>query len=92
MKLQAILVFLLCAALPYSANAQEKSCAADLGKKNSEILVSWCLNVSPATRPPCNSANACSLITDEIKRGCEFLEKEKNPPYYCLLTYQNKPR
>lgn len=70
-----------------NARAEEKSCAAELGKKQSQILVNWCINVSPATHPPCNSLNVCSLITNEIKRGCAFLRNEKNPPYYCLLTY-----
>lgn len=90
MKFLSILIVLFSFTLSYSASAEEKSCAAELGKKQSQILVSWCINVSPATHPPCNSLNACSLITDEIKRGCAFLKNEKNPPYYCLLTYQNE--
>jgi len=92
MKLLSILIITLSFTLSYSVAAEEKSCVTELGKKQSEILVNWCINVSPATRPPCNSLNACSLITDEIKRGCAFLENEKNPPYYCLLTYQNKSK
>jgi|GEM_PF-2788462 len=92
MKFINVLIVLFCSTLSYNVSAEEKSCAAELGKKQSEILVKWCINVSSATHPPCNSLNACNLITDEIKRGCAFLEKEKNPPYYCLLTYQNESK
>jgi hypothetical protein len=89
-KLQIALTVLSLFAV--SATAKEKSCSAELGKKQSDILVAWCINVSPATRPPCNSANACSLITSEIKRGCAFLANDKNRPYYCLLTDKNVPK
>ena len=92
MKTLTLLIVLFYATLSCNINAKEKSCAATLGKKQAEILVKWCINVSPATHPPCNSLNACYLITDEIKRGCAFLKNDRNPPYYCLLTYQNKSR
>jgi hypothetical protein len=89
MKTPAMLIVLFCSMLSCNVHAEEKSCATQMGKKQSEMLVKWCINVSPATHPPCNSANACNLITDEIKRGCALLKNEKNLPYYCLLTYQN---
>ncbi len=35
----------------------------------------------PATRPPCNAANSCALIQEEITRDCAFLGKDA--PAYC---------
>ncbi|MCB5191784.1 hypothetical protein LG198_13675 [Methylobacillus arboreus] len=70
------------------ASAGEKSCSTEVGKRHAEMLVNWCKNVSPATHPPCNAANSCDLVIDEIKRGCAFLKHEKNSPYYCRLTYR----
>ena len=89
MKLLTMLMVLFCSTLAYHVSAEEKSCAGELGKKPSDTLVKWCINVSPATHPPCNSNNACNLITDEIKRGCGFLKNETSPPGYCVLIYQN---
>ena len=88
MKRHIVLLAYIVAALASSVSAEEKSCTNELGKTNSEILVKWCMNVSPATRPPCNSANSCDLIVDEIRRGCAFLKNDKNSPYYCRLTYR----
>lgn len=89
MKLHSALIALSALTFAHCASAGEQSCVVELGKKQSQALVGWCTNVSPATRPPCNAKNACSLIIDEIKRGCALLENDKNPPYYCRLTYQN---
>jgi hypothetical protein len=43
--------------------------------------VDQCLEVSPATHPPCNVANPCVLIKDEIGRGCALLGKDA--PAFC---------
>ena len=59
----------------------ERSCRAEVGAARAKQLVAQCLRVSPATRPPCNAANACSLITDEIRRGCDMLGKDA--PKFC---------
>ncbi|UFN51034.1 hypothetical protein LPC08_10695 [Roseomonas sp. OT10] len=40
-----------------------------------------CIQVSPATRPPCNDANPCALILDEIARGCGMYPAPV--PAYC---------
>jgi hypothetical protein len=45
-------------------------------------MVEQCLEVSPATHPPCNAANACALIEDEIRRGCTMLGKDA--PAFCI--------
>ncbi|WP_369944041.1 hypothetical protein [Xanthomonas medicagonis] len=35
-----------------------------------------CRAVSPATHPPCNAANSCAMIDDEIARGCALLGRD----------------
>ncbi|MBI1406084.1 MAG: hypothetical protein GC145_08160 [Caulobacter sp.] len=49
------------------------SCETQLGVGPARTLADQCRNVSPATRPPCNIANSCALIRDEIARGCGLL-------------------
>ncbi|WP_306582175.1 lysozyme inhibitor LprI family protein [Dokdonella sp.] len=66
------------------ATAQAPSaadCVAEVGAQKAEQYVAQCQQVSPATHPPCNSANACALITDEIKSGCDLLGKDA--PAFC---------
>jgi hypothetical protein len=83
--------YLIAALLAFSitpiANAsdEEQSCREELGKKEAAIYVNQCLEISPATHPPCNDQNACSLIIDEIKRGCEFAKKTEGAdvPKFC---------
>ncbi len=54
------------------AAAAETSCLDEIGKQKADILVKHCIQISPATHPPCNAANPCSLIRDEVKRGCDM--------------------
>jgi hypothetical protein len=68
------------AALLLSAAAAQASCTSEVGAARAKQYVAHCRDVSPATRPPCNAANACSLLLAEIRRGCTFL-KEAAPPY-----------
>jgi hypothetical protein len=56
------------------------SCAQTAGAARAKVLVSECLQISPATHPPCNDGNPCSMITDEIARGCKMAGK---PPAFC---------
>ena len=57
------------------------SCLTDIGEEAAQRLVDRCIAVSPATRPPCNVANACALIQDEIDRSCEmYTPGEARPP------------
>jgi hypothetical protein len=58
-----------------------RSCNASVGPQRAHRYVEQCLSVSPATHPPCNAANACSLIQDEIRRGCGLLGKDA--PAFC---------
>jgi hypothetical protein len=56
---------------------QPKSCEAEIGKKAAAELVRRCLNVSPATHPPCNAANSCEMIRQEINRSCAMFGDDK---------------
>ena len=85
-----ILLLVLLSAANNVRAQQELTCAKEIGNKNSQILVNWCLQVTPATHPPCNAQNSCNLIVSEIQRGCQLLSGDKSKPYYCLLTYSVK--
>ena len=68
---------------PVSAAAVSSTgtCLNAVGIQRSRQLVNECLQVSPATHPPCNAQNACSLIVDEIKRGCGLIGQ--GAPGFC---------
>lgn len=61
--------------------AQLEGCAGEIGQRPAEQLALQCRDVSPATRPPCNVANSCEMIRDEIARGCSMLGDDA--PEYC---------
>ena len=54
-----------------------------IGAAASARLVERCIQVSPATRPPCNAANPCDLIQGEIDRSCKLWERDGDPPAAC---------
>lgn len=56
-------------------------CNTILNPAELEELVNQCIEVSPATRPPCNGENSCEMITDEIQRGCKMLGSDA--PAFC---------
>ena len=64
-----------------SEDAPQKPCRDTAGAEKAKTLVKQCLEVSPATHPPCNAANACSLIVDEITRGCAMIDNDA--PAFC---------
>jgi hypothetical protein len=69
---------------PGSATAAPSTtgtCLNAVGIERSRQLVNECIQVSPATHPPCNAQNACSLIVDEIKRGCALIGQ--GAPGFC---------
>jgi hypothetical protein len=57
------------------------TCLNAVGIERSRQLVNECIQVSPATHPPCNAQNACSLIVNEIKRGCALIGQ--GAPGFC---------
>lgn len=63
-----------------AATAGPLSCAADIGTAAAEKRVNLCRSVSPATRPPCNVANSCAMIEDEIARSCALIDRDRNNP------------
>jgi len=64
-----------------AAQSTTGTCLNAVGIQRSRQLVNECLQVSPATHPPCNAQNACSMIVDEIKRGCALIGK--GAPGFC---------
>ncbi|WP_298160185.1 hypothetical protein [Brevundimonas sp.] len=50
--------------------AADRTCTDSIGEAAAARLAERCTMVSPATHPPCNPANACALIQDEIDRAC----------------------
>ncbi len=80
--------WLLCSPLlllPFATHglaASERSCAQEMGQKQAQALTATCRSLSPATHPPCNAANSCALIQDEIARSCALFgdgEAAKQP-------------
>ena len=57
------------------------SCLQEAGAVKANRLVNECLQVSPATHPPCNAQNSCALIVSEIKRSCALLGQ--GAPGFC---------
>ena len=55
------------------------TCAAEIGAAAASARVQLCRRVSPATHPPCNAANSCAMIEDEIARSCA-LGDDDGPP------------
>lgn len=60
-----------------------QSCSAEVGLSAATRRVAVCRNVSPATRPPCNVANSCAMIENEIARSCALFDGEGPPMLGC---------
>jgi hypothetical protein len=60
-----------------------KTCAEDIGAAASAKLVQRCIAVSPATHPPCNAQNECTLIQGEIDRSCAMYKPGETKPAEC---------
>jgi len=65
------------AASKSSGNSDALRCDQQIGKAAAKHLADRCLMVSPASHPPCNAANACEMIRDEIKRSCDLFGADK---------------
>ncbi|MFA4938025.1 hypothetical protein [Brevundimonas sp.] len=68
---------------PQPVPVSEVPCREAIGSAASARLVERCIQVSPATRPPCNAANPCDLIQGEIDRSCKLWERDGDPPAAC---------
>lgn len=62
------------------------SCAANVGESAAQKLVAQCRAVSPATHPPCNAANSCAMIRNEIARGCALLDEDADTTPECAVS------
>lgn len=60
-------------AMAERAPTRPVSCSAEIGETAARKLVQQCIAVSPATRPPCNVANSCAMIGNEVARGCAII-------------------
>ena len=58
-------------------------CADEIGSAAALRRVTVCRVVSPATHPPCNIANSCAMIEDEIARSCALFDGEGAPMPEC---------
>ena len=67
----------------FSGRPMQGTCRAEIGDVASARLVERCIAVSPATRPPCNAANPCEMIQDEIDRACEMYAPGETRPAEC---------
>ncbi len=63
--------------------AASTSCELDIGSDAAVALASRCTRVSPASHPPCNPANPCQLIQDEIDRSCAMYKPGETKPAEC---------
>jgi hypothetical protein len=72
---------ILLAGLICAGQALAQSCREEVGEEEAQTYVEYCLEVSPATHPPCNADNSCELIWDEIYRGCDLLGNDA--PAFC---------
>ena len=68
---------------PERIPASEIPCREQIGEAASARLVERCIQVSPATHPPCNAANPCDLIQGEIDRSCKLWARDGDPPAAC---------
>jgi hypothetical protein len=59
-----------------TAAAQDSSCQNTAGPERSAGYVRQCVEVTPATHPPCNAQNPCELIIGEIARGCWLIRED----------------
>lgn len=65
-------------------SAYAAPCSSTVGLAEAKQLVSYCIQVSTSTRPPCNVQNSCDLIVDEIRRGCDLVRDSNSKlPSFC---------
>ena len=80
--MRALMLSALTGAVLSPAPAWAARCRDEVGTARAAALVAQCVEVSPATRPPCNASNACDLIISEIVRGCRLLD-DGSAPSFC---------
>lgn len=68
---------------PRAVQVTDEPCRDAIGAAASARLVQRCIQVSPATHPPCNAANPCALIQGEIDRSCAMYGPGETKPKEC---------
>jgi hypothetical protein len=58
-----------------------QSCTEQRGAEAAARLAGQCAQVSPATHSPCNAANSCAVLEEEISRGCGRLAPGRRPSF-----------
>ena len=71
--------------------AKARTCAEEAGPARAERMARACRQLSPATRPPCNVANRCALVLDEILRSCAMWRPGEFPPKPMLCADYESP-
>ncbi len=66
-----------------TADRDALQCDQQVGAAAAKHLADRCLLVSPASHPPCNVANSCAMIRDEIKRSCDLMGPRDKWPKEC---------
>lgn len=66
------------------------SCADEIGATAAQKRADICRTVSPATHPPCNVANSCAMIEDEIARSCALFDGQGSAMPGCSLAPQSQ--
>lgn len=69
--------------LPATEAEGPVACSTEIGANAAERLAKTCRNVSPATHPPCNVANSCAMMSDEIARSCALFDDKDAPIADC---------
>lgn len=56
------------------------SCRDEIGSAATKRLAAQCRDASPATHPPCNVANPCAMMREEIARSCQLFANSSPLP------------
>lgn len=61
-------------------NRRPVACRDEIGPAAAKRLAAQCRDASPATHPPCNVANPCAMMREEIARSCKMFEASSPLP------------
>lgn len=75
--MRSIIAVAICIAGTTGAFAIDRSCLATAGRAQAARIVRDCKAISEATHPPCNAANPCDMIIEEVERWCEINRKSR---------------
>ena len=77
------LVCLVAALTCATSTGADLSCAGQIGQRLATLVAEQCRQVSPATHPPCNAANSCATIIDELEQACMLVSSESPRRKFC---------